>query len=276
MMFSAAPVLALLLAVQIGVPVASGRPSAADDPGAVAAEAAVWSDSLPGLGLGDRLLLETAVESLEGVPFAAGLVAADYLWVERTLQSLTLREKVAQLVVPYIEGGRPGNGTAAWRRARRLVMEEKVGGFIVGVGPSYETARWLNELQSVAEVPLLMTADLEWGPGTRLRGATVLPINMAIAAAGSPRLAFEAGRITGMEARAAGLHLAFAPVADVNVNPLNPVINTRAYGSDAAAGVGPGGEVHRGCAARGASDGGEAFPRPRRHGDRTRTWRCPC
>jgi beta-N-acetylhexosaminidase len=164
---------------------------------------------------------------------AAAGAAADVAWVEGALSSLTLREKVAQLVVPYIDGGRPAPGSAAWRRARRLVMEEKVGGFIVGVGGSYETATWLNELQAVAAVPLLMSADLEWGPGTRLRGATVLPINMAIAAAGSPDLAFGAGRITGLEARAAGLHLAYAPVADVNVNPLNPVINTRAYGSDA-------------------------------------------
>jgi beta-glucosidase-like glycosyl hydrolase len=109
-----------------------------------------------------------------------------------------------------------------------------VGGFIVGVGPSYSTASFLNELQGGSKVPLLMTADLEWGPGTRLRGATVLPINMAIGAAGAPSLAYEAGRITGLEARAAGLHVAYAPVADVNVNPRNPVINTRAYGGDAA------------------------------------------
>lgn len=167
-----------------------------------------------------------------GVPLAGDLSPADWLWIEESLGAMTLREKVAQLVVPYIDGGRPAAGSAAHRRARRLVMEEKVGGFIVGVGASRETVRWLNELQGWSRVPLLMTADLEWGPGTRLRGATLLPINMAIGAAGSPELAYQAGRITGLEGRAAGLHLAYAPVADVNVNPLNPVINTRAYGSD--------------------------------------------
>jgi beta-N-acetylhexosaminidase len=101
------------------------------------------------------------------------------------------------------------------------------------VGAAEGTARWLNELQASSAVPLLMTADLEWGPGTRLRGATLLPMNMAIGAAGPAELAYEAGRITGLEGRAAGLHVAYAPVADVNVNPLNPVINTRAYGSEA-------------------------------------------
>jgi beta-N-acetylhexosaminidase len=165
---------------------------------------------------------------------AGDLSPADALWIEESLGAMTLREKVAQLVVPYIDGGRPAAGSAAHRRARRLVTEDRVGGFIVGVGASRETVRWLNELQGWSRVPLLMTADLEWGAGTRLRGATLLPINMALAAAGEPELAYQAGRITGLEARAAGLHLAYAPVADVNVNPLNPVINTRAYGSDPA------------------------------------------
>ncbi len=198
----------------------------------VEAAAVVPGDTVVGLSAADLLLYERGVVALAGVPYAEGLVPSDYVWIERTLGSLSLREKVAQLVVPYIDGGRPSSDAAAWRRARRLVEEDRVGGFIVGVGPWRETASWLNELQRLSSVPLLMTADLEWGPGTRLRGATVLPINMAIAAAGAPDLAYEAGRITGLEGRAAGLHMAYAPVADVNVNPLNPVINTRAYGSD--------------------------------------------
>ncbi|HSH46951.1 MAG TPA: glycoside hydrolase family 3 N-terminal domain-containing protein [Longimicrobiales bacterium] len=173
--------------------------------------------------------------ALSGSPFADRLTAADYLWVERTLADFTLREKVAQLIMSYIEGGRPDEGGARWRRAVRLVEEERVGGLIVGVGPTFGTASWLNELQSLSTIPLLVTADLEWGPGTRLRGGTVLPINMALAAAGSPEYAYEAGRITALEARAAGIHMAFAPVADVNVNPENPVINTRSYGSDPGA-----------------------------------------
>ena len=157
------------------------------------------------------------------------------LWVLGTLAKLTLEEKVAQLVMSYLEGGEPRPGSPQWERAERLVREQRVGGFIVGVGSSYGTASWLNRLQSWTEVPLLVSADLEWGPGTRLRGATVLPMNMAMSASGPASVAREAGRITGLEARAAGIHMAFAPVADVNVNPANPVINTRSYGSDPAA-----------------------------------------
>lgn len=151
-------------------------------------------------------------------------------WVDHTLARLTLREKVAQMVMSWIPGGELPAAEA--RRARKLVVEEKVGGLIVGKGPALATARRLNELQLAADVPLLVGADLEWGPGTRLDGGTVLPVNMAIAAAGGPALAYEAGRITALEARAAGIHMAFAPVADVNVNAANPVINTRSYGAD--------------------------------------------
>jgi beta-N-acetylhexosaminidase len=238
----------LALALQIGVPLNDGAVRGTAVAGSSSAPVGqpveeAWSP--PGAGprpgsltgvvdSEDAVLHVRSMEALSGVPYASRLSVADHVWIERALSGLTLRQKVAQLVVPYIEGGQPREGTAAWRRVQRLVAEEGVGGLIVGVGPARETARWLNEVQSWASIPLLMTADLEWGPGTRLRGATVLPINMAIAAAGSPELAYGAGRITGLESRAAGLHVAFAPVADVNVNPLNPVINTRAYGSDAA------------------------------------------
>jgi beta-N-acetylhexosaminidase len=238
----------LALALQIGVPLNDGAvrgTAVAGSSSAPVGQPVEETWSLPGVGPGvrsltgvvdseDAVLHARSMEALSGVPYATRLSVADHVWIERALSGLTLRQKVAQLVVPYIEGGRPREGTAAWRRVQRLVAEEGVGGLIVGVGPARETARWLNEVQSWASIPLLMTADLEWGPGTRLRGATVLPINMAIAAAGSPELAYGAGRITALESRAAGLHVAFAPVADVNVNPLNPVINTRAYGSDAA------------------------------------------
>jgi beta-glucosidase-like glycosyl hydrolase len=68
----------------------------------------------------------------------------------------------------------------------------------------------------------------------RIAGATRLPRAMAIGAAGDEQLAFEAGRITALEGRAMGIHVNFAPVADVNNNARNPVINTRSFGEDPA------------------------------------------
>lgn len=218
----------LAVAAQIGVPVQDGVPGpgvsgplGTDAPAASSPAAASRPERV-------RLAGDVPAEP----PYWSRLRAEDRAWVERAAASLTLEEKAAQLVVAYLEGGLPEEGGARWRRARRLVVEDRVGGFIVGVGSTRGTARWLNELQSWSEVPLLVAADLEWGPGTRLEGATVLPINMAVAAAGGADVAYEAGRITALEARAAGIHMAFAPVADVNVNPQNPVINTRSYGSD--------------------------------------------
>lgn len=154
-------------------------------------------------------------------------------WVESTLASLDLRGRVAQMVFAWIDGGHPAQGSSEYERARALVGVHGVGGVIVGKGSGLGTAAWLNHLQSSSAVPLLVTADLEWGPGTRLLGTTTVPVNMALAATGDLRYVYEAGRITAMEARAAGIHMAFAPVADVNVNPRNPVINTRSYGADA-------------------------------------------
>lgn len=159
-------------------------------------------------------------------------VAAD-AWVDATLASLDLRDRVGQMVVAWIEGGSPAQGSAEYERGMTLVRDRHVGGLIVGKGDALGTAAWLNRLQAESAVPLLVTADLEWGPGTRLLGATTVPVNMALAATGDLRYVYEAGRITAIEARAAGIHMAFAPVADVNVNPRNPVINTRSYGADA-------------------------------------------
>ena len=189
-----------------------------------------------------------ALLGLASLPVLAGFAPADTTrrpvprasvpsleadWVEATLASLDLRGRVAQMVVAWIDGGTPVAGSAEADRAMALVTQHGVGGLIVGKGSALRTAAWLNELQRASAIPLLVTADLEWGPGTRLLGATTIPVNMALAATGDLRYVYEAGRITALEARAAGIHMAFAPVADVNVNPRNPVINTRSYSGDA-------------------------------------------
>jgi beta-N-acetylhexosaminidase len=152
-------------------------------------------------------------------------------WVERTLASMTLREKAAQMVMPWIPGGNALSGRAL-RDAERLVRQHRVGGFIVGKGSVEGTKRGLARLQAASKVPLLIGADVEWGAGTRLVGATLFPVQMALGAADVVDLAYEQGYATAAEARIAGLHLAFSPVADVNSNPANPVINTRSFGED--------------------------------------------
>jgi beta-N-acetylhexosaminidase len=162
-------------------------------------------------------------------------------WVERTLEKMNLREKVGQmLMVPYFGGFQPAGGSA-FQGVLREVEENRVGGLILDTmhGPLgiqrsqvYPTAFIANELQRRARIPLIIGADFESGTRMRLDEGTALPSAMSIAATGDPKYAYEAGKITALEARAAGVRWIFAPVADVNSNPDNPIINLRSFGED--------------------------------------------
>jgi beta-N-acetylhexosaminidase len=170
--------------------------------------------------------------------------AAERAWVERTLAGLTLRQKVAQLVIPWVGGEYAAVDSPEFERVAKWVEEDGVGGVIISIGLPHSYAAKLNELQRRARVPLLVTTDMENGPGMRLAGVyslphllpqgggTVFPPVMALGAAGSDSLAFQAGRVVADEARAVGVHLTFGPVLDVNSNPANPIINTRSFGED--------------------------------------------
>jgi beta-N-acetylhexosaminidase len=173
----------------------------------------------------------------EARPEARALAWADLppdgaVWVEETLASLDLRGRVSQLVFPWIRGGAIPRNSTEYRRIQRWIREDRVGGLIVSRGPAAEFAPTLNQLQGESAVPLLILSDLETGPSMRLTGGTSLPPAMAFGAAGDERLAYEAGRLTATEARAAGIHVTLGPVLDVNSNPLNPIINTRSFGAD--------------------------------------------
>ena len=152
--------------------------------------------------------------------------------MERLLDSLSLRAKVAQLVMPWVAGSYAAFDDSAFVVAERWVDSLQLGGIIISVGSPLDVAMKLNRLQQRSPLPLLVAADLEAGASFRLNGATPFPTNMGVAATGSDQDAYEMGRITALEGRAVGIHLAFAPDADVNNNPANPVINTRSFGED--------------------------------------------
>ncbi|HEX3158390.1 MAG TPA: glycoside hydrolase family 3 N-terminal domain-containing protein [Gemmatimonadaceae bacterium] len=174
---------------------------------------------------------------------SAPLSAAERRWVDSTLASLSLRERVGQMVMVWVLGDFTNDDSPSFQEVRRWITEDKVGGILMSLGSPIEVAAKLNAMQALATVPLIVGSDVEPGLG-RLEGgvftpglmqggsATVLPTNMAIGATGDERLAYEAGRITGIESRAIGIHVAFAPTVDVNNNPANPVINTRSFGED--------------------------------------------
>ena len=165
-------------------------------------------------------------------------------WVEETLAGLSLRERVAQLVMVWMSGGYAAADDEELSRIEALAAADGIGGIVISLGTPLGYAWRLDRLQERARVPLLVAADFETGAGFRVSGiyalpnmlamggATVLPPAMALGAADDETLAHTAGRVTAAEARALGVHLTFAPVLDVNNNPANPIINTRSFGED--------------------------------------------
>src|SRR2546427_2637827 len=152
--------------------------------------------------------------------------------VDSLLRALTPRQKVGQLVVPRLSGAYAALDDSLFQLAARWVDSLEVGGLVVFAGSPFDVAAKLNALQRRARVPLLVSADLEWGAGMRLVGATAFPMIMAAGATGDERDAYTIGRIAATEGRAVGIHVNFAPDADVNNNPLNPIINIRSFGED--------------------------------------------
>ena len=164
-------------------------------------------------------------------------------WVDSTLASLSLRERVGQMVMVWVLGDYTNLRDSSYAEVVRWVERDGIGGVSMSLGTPIEVAAKLNDLQRRARVPLLVSADLEPGLG-RLEGglfahymldaggATVFPPAMAIAATGRDSDAYDVGRAIAEEGRAVGIHVNFAPVVDVNNNPSNPVINTRSFGED--------------------------------------------
>ena len=210
---------------------------------------------------------------------ATSLDANARRWVDEVLTTLTLRQAVAQLVIPWIPGGYQSESDADFQELLGWV-EAGLGGVSISIGVPDAYVAKLNRLQSRAGIPLLVTADFEnGGPGMRINhsyalpsllaqgGGTSFPPTMAFGAAGDADLAYEYGRITAVEARAVGVHWLFAPVLDVNSNPDNPVINTRSFGADPEAVGRLGAAFIRGARAGGALTTAKHYPG---HGD-TRT-----
>ena len=154
---------------------------------------------------------------------------------------MSLREKLGQLLVVYFFGEFTSTESGEYKDLVRQVTQNHVGGFILGTkrqplgierGGVYVAAVLANQMQKRAKVPLIVGADFERGTAMRIDEGTGFPYAMAVAAAGNPQDAYTVGKITALEARAAGIQWIFAPDADVNDNPDNPIINVRSFGED--------------------------------------------
>lgn len=154
---------------------------------------------------------------------------------------MTLHDKVAQLVVVPFYGDAPNTRSPEYQKYLRYVRHLRVGGLVlvnrvqngaVRHAEPFATATFLNRMQRAAKVPLLVAGDFERGDSMRVKSETLFPHAMAFAATRDPALSRLEGAVTARQARALGLPWILAPVADVNDNPDNPIINIRSYGED--------------------------------------------
>jgi len=150
------------------------------------------------------------------------------------ISDLSLDEKIGQLFVVPAHGVFMAQSSWGYQELLHQVRDNHAGGLIWFVSNVYETSLLTARLQKEARVPLLVSADLESGIGMRFLDTTFWPWAMAGAATGDPSLAEAEGRVVAREARLVGINHIYAPIADVNVDADNPVINTRSFGEDPA------------------------------------------
>lgn len=112
------------------------------------------------------------------------------------------------------------------------LVDKNVGGFCVFGGELFETYNMINELQSRSKVPLLFCADFENGLPMRLRGGTEFPHHMALGKANDSEITFKIAKSIALECKKIGIHWNLAPVADINSNKNNPIINIRSFGEN--------------------------------------------
>ena len=160
------------------------------------------------------------------------LIAVDYelqrKWVDSIYNQMSLEEKLGQLFMIRVSS----NSTEAETYVKQLVENYHLGGLIFSKGGPVRQAKLTNEYQSVAEVPLLIGMDAEWGLAMRLDSTFAFPWNMALGAIQDNRLIEEVGAAVGKQSKRLGVHINFAPVVDINTNPENPIIGNRSFGEN--------------------------------------------
>jgi beta-N-acetylhexosaminidase len=153
-------------------------------------------------------------------------------WAATTLTGLTLEKKIGQLVCSDVAGGYISDDDPRLQRWLALARDNGLGMFVLYGGTPRDVAHLLNRLQKAAEIPLLISADFEGGPGQQVTGANEYPANMAFAAAGSEDLMYRAASAAAVEGRAMGIHLTYTPVVDIAWRPDNPAESVRSFGGD--------------------------------------------
>jgi len=153
-------------------------------------------------------------------------------WVKNTMKNMTLEEKISQMITWRFSGYFFNRDSDYVKKLKSLIVDRRIGGLILFGGNTFETAYLTNTFQNQAKIPLLIASDFEKGVGHQIEEATQFPSLMAMGAIGSEKLAYLMGKITAVEGKALGIHMTYAPVVDVNINPENPIINIRSFGEN--------------------------------------------
>ena len=149
-------------------------------------------------------------------------------WVDSVFKTLNTEEQLAQLIMPIVY---PSQDTQDIKREEQRFSKFKWGGILYQKGLMAHQLIMNKRLQQTNSIPLLIALDGEWGLYMRLKDAPRFPRNLGLGLAGDTQMLYEYGREIARECRLMGIHVNFAPTVDVNINPLNPVIGSRSFGS---------------------------------------------
>lgn len=156
-------------------------------------------------------------------------------WVDSVFNTLSDEEKIAQLMVVRLS-----TYDAKTRKAiffdslvNQLILKYNIGGICLFQGSPVQQATVINKLQKKARTPLMVCIDAEWGVGMRMYDSVLsLPHQMMLGAVQNEKIIYDYGKLVGEQCKRLGIHVNYAPVVDINNNPLNPVINDRSFGED--------------------------------------------
>lgn len=153
---------------------------------------------------------------------------SDY-WADSIMKTLTLDEKIGQLFMVSAYSNKDENHTQA---ITQLIKNYKIGGIMFLQGSPTKQANLTNYYQSVSKIPLMIALDAEWGPAMRLDSVVPFPWQMTLGAIQDETLLYEMGKQIALQCKMLGVNINFAPVADINSNPKNPIIGNRSFGED--------------------------------------------
>jgi len=162
-------------------------------------------------------------------PLLANNVEGQKKWVDSVYNSLSLKEKIAQLYMVQVFSSQ---NEAEKTKVLDQIKNNKIGGIIYSKGGPYRQAKLNNELQAASQIPMLIGMDAEWGLNMRLDSTYAFPWNMTLGAIKDNALIERTGKQLGEHCKRLGVHFNFAPVVDINTNPNNPIIGNRSFGED--------------------------------------------